>query len=69
MKTARFVLKLVALGLSVASLVCLTIAYWDKIAEGFCSLARKVEDKLESRKDRRCCQVPQEYEDYADCEL
>ena len=68
MKTARFVLKLVALGLSVASLVCLTIAYWDKIAEAFCTVARKVEDKLESRKGC-CCEAPREYEDYADCEL
>lgn len=68
MKTARFVLKLVALGLTVASIVCLIIAYWDKIADVFCSLAENLENKLESRKDC-CCELSREYEDYADCEF
>ncbi len=67
MKTARFVLKLVALGLTVASAVCLVIAYWDKIASGICALSAKIEGKMEAR---QCCPAPSaEFEDYADCEL
>ena len=66
MKTARFVLKLVALGLTVASTVCLIIAYWDKISEFVCTLVEKIEGRLESRTPC-CCDA--EYEDYADSEL
>ena len=35
MKVARFVLKIVALSLTTAAVVCAVIAYWDKVAE-FC---------------------------------
>ncbi len=35
MKVARFVLKIVALSLAVASLICAVIAYSDKIGELF----------------------------------
>ncbi len=33
MKVARFVLKIVALSLSIAALVCAIIAYWDQLSE------------------------------------
>jgi len=52
MKTARFVLKLVALGLSVAGAVCLVIAFWDKIMDLFDNIA----DKLEERKSDCLCE-------------
>ena len=32
MKVARFVLKIVALSLTTAAVVCAVIAYWDKVA-------------------------------------
>lgn len=38
MKVARFVLKIVALSLTTAAVVCAVIAYWDKVAE-FCGCA------------------------------
>ena len=62
MKTARFVLKLVALGLSVASVACLIVAYWDKIMDVFYSIKDKIEDK------KSACLYSAEYEDYADCD-
>ena len=31
MKVARFVLKIVALSLTTAAVVCAVIAYWDKV--------------------------------------
>ena len=38
MKIARFVLKIVALSLTAAAVVCGIIAYWDKLAElGSCA--------------------------------
>lgn len=46
MKIARFVLKLVALSLSIAAVVCAIVAYWDKLAE----LAVAAQEKLRSRK-------------------
>lgn len=67
MKTARFVLKLVALGLTVASTACLIVAYWDKISEFVGALIEKLEGKLECRKP--CCCHDAEFEDYADSEL
>ena len=33
MKVARFVLKIVALSLAAAAVVCAVIAYWDGLAE------------------------------------
>lgn len=62
MKTARFVLKFVALGLSIASAVCLIIAFWDKIMDFFDNVADKIEEK------KSACLDP-EFEDYADCDL
>lgn len=58
MKTARFVLKIVALALTAAAIACAVIAYWDKIAGFFGG----VKDKLE---DRHFCRHS-EYDDYAD---
>jgi len=38
MKVARFVLKIVALSLALAAVICGVIAYWDKLAElGSCA--------------------------------
>ena len=57
MKVARFVLKIVALSLTTAAVVCAVIAYWDKVAE-FCGCAG---EKL--RKKTGC---PSEYDDYVE---
>lgn len=35
MKTARFVLKIVAASLALASAVCAIVGFWDKIAAPF----------------------------------
>lgn len=56
MKVARFVLKIVAVSLTVAAAVCAVIAYWDKLVEIF-GCARK---RL-SLSSSAC-----EYEDYED---
>ncbi|HIY20734.1 MAG TPA: hypothetical protein H9841_02380 [Candidatus Flavonifractor merdigallinarum] len=58
MKIARFVLKIVALSLTVAAGVCCAIAYWDKIA----SLFHSAKEKLPGG----CCCCHSEYDDYAD---
>ena len=39
MKVARFVLKIVALSLTVAAVVCAIVAYWDKLAQ-LCGCAK-----------------------------
>ena len=39
MKIARFVLKIVALSLAVAAIVCAVVAYWDKLAQ-LCGCAK-----------------------------
>lgn len=57
MKVARFVLKIVAICLTVAAAVCCVIAYWDKIME----CVEAVGEKLGCKS---CC--PSEYDDYAD---
>ena len=54
MKVARFVLKIVAISLAVASLVCAAVAYWDKLAEA-CGCAR-------TKLKRSVCSS--EYDDY-----
>ena len=51
MKVARFVLKCVALGLTVATAACLLIAYWDKLMDFFYNLA----DRVEERKSAHFC--------------
>lgn len=37
MKTARFVLKIVAASLAFAAAVCAVVAYWDKLMKLCCS--------------------------------
>lgn len=59
MKIARFVLKIVALSLTVAAGVCCIIAYWDKIASFFRGAAEKLPRG-------GCCCCHSEYDDYAD---
>ena len=54
MRIARFVLKIVAVSLAAAALVCAAVAYWDKLAEA-CGCAK---GKLK----RSAC--PSEYDDY-----
>lgn len=39
MKVARFVLKIVAMSLAAAAVVCALVAYWDKLAE-LCGCAK-----------------------------
>lgn len=58
MKVARFVLKLVALSLTIAAVVCAIIAYWDKLAE----LAEVAQEKLSAKKQP----APAEYCEYDD---
>lgn len=62
MKTARFVLKIVAMSLAAASAVCLVISCWDKIMDFFYNIADKVEEK------KSACFDP-EFEDFADCDM
>ena len=59
MKIARFVLKIVALSLTIAAGVCCIIAYWDKIAAFFVC----AKEKLSAGK--ACC-CHSEFDDYAD---
>lgn len=54
MKTARFVLKIVALSLAAAAAVCAVIAYWDKLGE----LGECAKEKFQ----RKACSA--EYDDY-----
>lgn len=60
MKTACFVLKIVAAGLAFAAAVCCVIAYWDKITEGILALA----DHMGRTRRKHSS----EYDDYADWE-
>lgn len=54
MKIARFVLKIVALSLAAAAVVCAVVAYWDKLAE-LCGCAK---GKIQ------CAAGTSEYDDY-----
>ena len=45
MKTACFILKIVAVALTAAAVVCAVVAYWDKIMDAVCSIADKLEEK------------------------
>ena len=45
MKVARFVLKIVALSLSVAALSCAVVAYWNELVELCSSVKGKVQRK------------------------
>ncbi len=62
MKVARFVLKVVALSLSVAAAVCCIIAFSDKIAAGFGAAVNKVRSKRQYAEG--CCAEGED--DYAD---
>ena len=59
MKVARFVLKMVALGLTVAAVVCAVIAYWDRLTQ----LAQAVSGKVQEKK---ACICRSEYDDYVE---
>lgn len=51
MKTARFVLKIVAASLAFAACVCAVVAYWDKLGE-LCGCAKvKLSKKCSSEYD------------------
>lgn len=54
MKMARFVLKIVALSLAAAAMVCGIIAYWDKLGE----LGECAKDKFQRKA------FASEYDDY-----
>lgn len=54
MKVARFVLKIVALSLGAAAVVCAAVAYWDKLAELGCCAKEKFQHSA----------CPSEYDDY-----
>ena len=54
MKTARFVLKIVAASLAFAAAVCAVIAYSDKLSELCCSIKGQLSSKRASS----------EYDDY-----
>lgn len=58
MKVARFVLKIVALSLTTAAVVCAVIAYWDKLAELCCCTGEKLK--------KRACSCSSEYDDYVE---
>ena len=57
MKTARFVLKIVAFSLATAAAVCAVIAYWDKLLEVGTGVGEKLKKKTGA---------PSEYDDYVD---
>ncbi|MBO5339875.1 MAG: hypothetical protein J6A62_02620 [Oscillospiraceae bacterium] len=59
MKVARFVLKVVALSLTTAAVVCAIIAYWDKLTE----LGQNLFGKLQEKK---ACICKSEYDDYVE---
>ena len=63
MKTARFILKIVAAVMAAAAVVCAVVAFWDSIMDLFDSIA----DKLEEKKAN--CRFASEYDDYDDVEL
>ena len=54
MKIARFVLKIVAVSLATAAVVCAVVAYWDKLAQ-LCGCAK---GKIQ------CATNGSEYDDY-----
>ena len=60
MKTARFILKIVAAAMAAAAVVCAVVAFWDSIMDLFDSIADKLEEKKAD-----CC-FASEYDDYDD---
>lgn len=59
MKVARFVLKVVAMSLTAAAVICAIIAYWDKLVELGQCVCGKVQEK-------KACICKSEYDDYAE---
>ncbi len=59
MKVARFVLKIIAVSLTAAAVVCAIIAYWDKLAALFHTVSSKLQEKKE-------CICKSEYDDYVE---
>ena len=59
MKVARFVLKVVAMSLTAAAVICAVIAYWDKLTELAQSICGKVQEK-------KSCICKSEYDDYVE---
>ena len=59
MKVARFVLKVVAMSLAAAAVICALIAYWDKLADLTQTLCGKV-------KEKKACICTSEYDDYVE---
>ena len=64
MKVIRLILKAAAVAMAVSAVVCLVMAYWDKIVDTFYAIADKVEEKKAN-----CCFCSSEYDDYEDAEL
>ena len=60
MKTARFILKIVAAVMAAAAVVCAVIAFWDSIMDLFDSIVDKLEEK------KADCRFASEYDDYDD---
>lgn len=61
MKTARFILKIVACVTAAAAVVCAIVAFWDQIMD----VIDTVVDKVEERRANKCFQ-PAEFDDYDD---
>ncbi|MBD5083805.1 MAG: hypothetical protein HDT33_01740 [Clostridiales bacterium] len=63
MKTARFILKIVAAVMTLAAVVCAIVAFWDQIMDLFDTIVDKMEEK---RADR--CFEPEDLDEFADYE-
>ncbi len=61
MKTARFILKIVATVMAFAAVVCAIVAFWDQIMDLVDNIIDKVEEKRAN-----CCFEPEEFDDFAD---
>ena len=58
MKTASFILKIVAVALAAAAVVCAVVAFWDSIVDLFDSIADKLEEK------KADCHYAAEFDDF-----
>ena len=58
MKTARFILKIVAAAMAAAAVICAVVAFWDSIMDLFDSIADKLEEK------KADCRYASEFDDY-----
>ena len=61
MKTARFILKIVATAMAFVAVACAIVAFWDQIMD----LADNIIDKIEEKRADRCFE-PEEFDDFAD---